>query len=92
MLVDDGLGLEIGRFDPGKVSSQDEQILLPTTTLPGDYIISLTVVSELEDIRIDVIDRAMYSSTYRCIAGLIVCEIFHEINIVTQIVVIEVPH
>ena len=51
MLVDDGLVLEVDRFDPGKVSSQDEQILLPTTTLPGDYIISLTVVSELEDIR-----------------------------------------
>ena len=68
MLADDGLVLEIGRFDPGKVSSQDKQILLPTTTLPGDYIISLIVVSELEDIRIDVID------------------------IVTQIVVIEVPH
>lgn len=64
MLADDGLVLEVDRFDPGKVSSQDEQILLPTTTLPGDYIISLTVVSELEDIRIDVIDRAMYSSTY----------------------------
>ena len=75
------------------MSSQDEQILLPTTTLPGDYIISLTVVSELEDIRIDVIDRAMYSSTYHCITGFIVCEISHEINqIVTQIVVIEVPH
>ena len=43
--------LEVDRFDPGKVSSQDEQILLPTTTLPGDYIISLTVVSELDDIR-----------------------------------------
>ena len=51
MLADDGLVLEIDRFDPGKVSSQDKQILLPTTTLPGDYIISLTVVSELDDIR-----------------------------------------
>ena len=29
--------LEVDRFDPGKVSCQDEQILLPTTTLPGDY-------------------------------------------------------
>ena len=64
MLADDGLVLEVDQFDPGKVSSQDEQILLPTTTLPGDYIISLTVVSELEDIRIDVIDRAMYSRAY----------------------------
>ena len=80
MLADDGLVLEVDRFDPGKVSSQDEQILLPTTTLPGDYIISLTVVSELEDIRIDVTDRAMYSSTYYHIAGFIVCEISHEIN------------
>ena len=81
MLADDGLVLEVDRFDPGKVSSQDEQILLPTTTLPGDYIISLTVVSKLEDIRIDVIDRAMYSSTYYYyIAGFIVCEISHEIN------------
>ena len=51
MLADDGLVLEVDRFDPGKVSSQDEQILLPTTTLPGDYIISLTVVSKLDDIR-----------------------------------------
>ena len=51
MLANDGLVLEVDRFDPGKVSSQDEQILLPTTTLPGDYIISLTVVSELDDIR-----------------------------------------
>ena len=42
MLADDGLVLEVDQFDPGKVSSQDEQILLPTTTLPGDYIISLT--------------------------------------------------
>ena len=49
MLADDGLVLEVDRFDPGKVSCQDKQILLPTTTLPGDYIISLTVVSELED-------------------------------------------
>ena len=49
MLADDGLVLEVDRFDPGKVSSQDEQILLPTTALPGDYIISLTVVSELDD-------------------------------------------
>ena len=66
MLVDDGLVLEVDWFDPGKVSSQDEQILVPTTTLPGDldYIISLTVVSELEDIRIDVIERPMYSSAY----------------------------
>ena len=62
MLADDGVMLEVDGFDPGKVSSQGEQILLPTTTLPGDYIISLTVVSELEDIRIDVIDRAMYST------------------------------
>ena len=37
MLVDDGLVLEVDRFDPGKVSSQDEQILLPTTIIPGDY-------------------------------------------------------
>ena len=52
MLADDGLVLEVDRFDPGKVSCQDKQILLlPTTTLPGDYIISLTVVSELDDIR-----------------------------------------
>ena len=80
MLADDGLVSEVDGFDPGKVSSQDEQILLPTTTLPGDYIISLTVVSELEDIRIDVIDRTMYSSTYCSIAGFIVCEISHEIN------------
>ena len=66
MLVDDVLVLEVDWFDPGKVSSQDEQILVPTTTLPGDldYIISLTVASELEDIRIDVIDRPMYSRAY----------------------------
>ena len=38
MLADDGLVLEVDRFDPGKVSSQDEQILLlPTTIIPGDY-------------------------------------------------------
>ena len=66
MLADDGLVLEVDQFDPGKVSSQGEQILVPTTTLPGDldYIISLTVVSELEDIRIDDNDRAVYSSAY----------------------------
>ena len=45
MLADDGLVLEVDRFDPGKVSSQDNQMLLPTATLPGDYVISLTVVS-----------------------------------------------
>ena len=44
MLADDGLVLEVDRFDPGKVSSQDSQ-MLPTATLPGDYVISLTVVS-----------------------------------------------
>ena len=46
MLDDDGLVLEVDRFDPGKMSTYD-QVLLPTATLPGDYIISLTVVSEL---------------------------------------------
>ena len=45
MLADDGLVLEVDRFDPGKVSSQDNHTLLPTATLPGDYVISLTVVS-----------------------------------------------
>ena len=34
MLADDGLVLEVDRFDPGKVSSQDNQMLLPTATLP----------------------------------------------------------
>ncbi|XP_065890688.1 uncharacterized protein [Dysidea avara] len=43
--TDDGLVLEIDRFDPGKVSAQDHQKLAPTATLPGDYIIPLTVVS-----------------------------------------------
>ena len=61
MLADDGLVLEIDRFDPGKVSSQDEQILLPTATLPGDYIISLTVVSELDDIRNNSYTHAPWS-------------------------------
>ena len=45
MLADDGLVLEVDRFDPGKVSTQDNQILLPTATLPDDYIIPMTVVS-----------------------------------------------
>ena len=45
MLADDGLVLEVDQFDPGKVSPQDNQMLLPTATLPGDYVISLTVVS-----------------------------------------------
>lgn len=47
MLADDGLVLEVDRFDPGRMSSQDHQMLLPTTTLPGDYVISLTVVSNI---------------------------------------------
>jgi len=43
-LADDGLVLEVDRFDPGKVSPQENQMLAPTATLPGDYIIPLTVV------------------------------------------------
>jgi len=43
-LADDGLVLEVDRFDLGKVSTRDNHTLVPTVLLPGDYIIPLTVV------------------------------------------------
>ena len=61
MLADDGLVLEVDRFDPGKVSSQDSQ-MLPTATLPGDYVISLTVVS----IRHCVLSIVLYKPVMYC--------------------------